>query len=203
MRWLLVPLFLSHSIKRLCFYLIFDYFFFFLVASTSVTERSLFTVPHCSLDQRPPAAGLPSSPWNIPQQAVTADQPIRLCLGGSRAGYVLDASVGDPAHRWGAWRDWGPGGWRMKVYVMSEVWQDRCAVTGVELVPKAATAVPTQTRSEVPTCPVLTVPCALMCHRTDQNYCRSNVLVSSLGSLCWLLTLGNSSICKTDCISEV
>lgn len=51
--------------------------------------------------------------------------------------------------------------------------------------------VPTQMRSEIPSCTVLAMACALKGHRTEQNYCRSKVLTSSLGSLCWLLIWGN------------
>lgn len=161
-----------------------------------LSECSLCTIPPCSLNQRSPAAELHSSPWNIAQQAVTADQLIRPCLGASCADDVLDVSVGDRGQRWGAWCDWGPVCCRMKVYVMSEMWGDRHAVAEVELVPKAGTGVPAQTRSEIPTCTVLTVTCSLKYHRTEQNYCCLDVLVSALGSLCWLLILGNSSIWK-------
>lgn len=70
------------------------------------------------------------------------------------------------------------------------------------MVPKASTGVPTQMKSDIPTCILLTIHCALKYHRTDQHYCCSHVLVSSLDSLCWLLILGNSDIWKTDCRGE-
>lgn len=45
--------------------------------------------------------------------------------------------------------------------------------------------------NEIPTCALLTITCSLKSHRTEQNYCCSNVLVSSLGSLFWASDLGN------------
>lgn len=164
-----------------------------LLVPPLLSECSLCTVLPCSVNQRSPAAGLHSSLWNIAQQAVTADQLIKLvprCIMCWWCAWCLSG------------RSWPEVGsmtvcCRMKVYVMSEMWQDRHAMAEVGLVPKASTGVPTQMRSEIPTCTVLTITSYLKYHRTEQNYCCLDVPVSALGSLSWLLILGNSSIWKT------
>lgn len=103
-----------------------------LVTSMSMAECSLFTIPHYSLDQRSPAVGLHSSPWNT---TVTAGQLIRLCLGGSWVGFVLDGPMGAHAQRQGVLRDWGPVG----LVIKSKMSQDRYVMAGVEVMPKSGT----------------------------------------------------------------
>lgn len=138
--------------------------------------------------QRPPAVGLLGSLEALPsrQSLESTDKAL--------SGWVIvfDVSVGDHAQRWGTWHEWAHFVWRMKGCVV----RGRCDKTAEQSVAGTGVGsqdwcdVPTQMRSEIPTCTVLTMACALKGHRADQNYCCSKVLTSSLGSLCWASHLG-------------